>query len=199
MLPFPTLYPPTKRGFVSSTWGKDRSYRGGVHEGLDFPGLKGEPIRAAAEGIVAHVDLVDNSFAGKFVVIEHIGGVLSRYLHMNAVYVVPGQYIFSRQVIGELGDTGTRFANPHVHFDIKLKTKYLPTWIAMFGKPTTGLFGEKSGGVGIPAEPIMANATYSKSTRAFTEKLSVPFYHESMLDLLLGAAGLAGAVMVMRS
>lgn len=200
---FPIMFPPTLEKFISSTWGRDRSYRGPgeIHAGVDFPSPKGSPAFASADGIVSHVDLVSNSFAGKHIAIKHKAGVTSRYLHMDQIFVKIGDPVFRGQVIGLVGTTGTSNSAPHVHYDLYLDPKYLPAWKAEFGEPTTGFEPFRSGlGVGVPSEPLMIKVKYNESVKDFTKKLGVYFatdFHPAEW-LMLGAVGF-GMYMVLTS
>jgi murein DD-endopeptidase MepM/ murein hydrolase activator NlpD len=192
-----TLTPPTRQGFVSSAWGADRSYRGpgAKHEGLDFPGQVGEPVLAAADGVVVHVDNSDSSFAGRWVAIRH-NGLTTRYLHNTRNLVSVGQRVSRGQQIAELGTTGTVSAKPHVHFDVKASAEAVAEYLAKFGKPTTGLGTMSSGmGQGVPAEPYMSGATYSATAKAASIARNVPFHGGAPPYVYwIAAAGLGYAV-----
>lgn len=170
------LTPPTRRAFVSSGWGDDRSYRGGWHEGLDFPDSEGAPVLAAAPGRVVHVDNEPNTFAGRWVAVDHGGGVVTRYMHnlRNDVHV--GQQVSRGQRIGLVGSTGTKSGKPHVHFDVKLSKSALAEYARRFGTPTTGFGRTFSHGIGAPAEALMSGATYSDRAKKAATSRGVRFY-----------------------
>lgn len=184
------LTPPTTSGYVSSTWGADRSYRGGWHAGLDFPDEDGAPMLAAADGVVSYVRDHSASFAGKFIVIDHGDGISTRYLHARSIRVLPGQRVKRGEVIGEVGSTGTTSSKPHVHFDVKLKPEALERYRRLYGAPTTGFSAEmKPWGVGVPTEPLMDLATYRPSAiQASLKKGVKPYRASGGLTLALGLA-----------
>lgn len=185
------LSPPTRRGYVSSTWGASRAYRDGTHEGLDFPSERGSPLLAAAPGRVVRVDNVDNSFAGKWIGIEHAGGLVSRYLHNERNDVTVGQDVRRGQQIGLVGSTGTKSASPHVHFDIKATTAAVAEYVRQFGTPLTG-FGRRMGlGIGIPAESLMSGASYRPAAKAAALAKGVTFY-SGMSLITVAALGFVG-------
>lgn len=187
------LTSPTPAAQVNSAWGAPRAYRGGVHEGLDFPGPVGSPILAAADGVAVQVKNVSDSFAGKFVAIEHAGGVVSRYLHNLENFVKLGETVKRGQQIASLGKTGTSGNSaPHLHFDIKLSPAALQEYISRFGRPAGG-FGAKTGhGTGAPAESLMAGVKYSDQARARSLALGVHFRRPGEgVGVALVAAGAA--------
>ena len=173
---FPLLYPVTQSKKVTSTWGKPRTQRNGVHEGTDHVDVKGSPAYAAADGVVIRANRKSSGFAGRLIAIKHDSGVISRYLHMTDIFVNVGDYVIRGQQIGTVGITGTVSSRPHVHFDVKLNPKYLPIWVGEFGTPTKG-FGRnmKGFGIGVPAEPILVGVSYGAKTKAFTKNMKVPF------------------------
>lgn len=89
------------------------------HSGVDFAAQCGEPIYAVADGVVAHVS--SDFSAGNYVDVSHgmVGGnsVISEYLHMQAIYVSPGQSVTAGTVLGEVGMTGYA-TGCHLHFGI---------------------------------------------------------------------------------
>ncbi len=170
------LSPPTLRAYVSSTWGASRAYRGGTHEGIDLPDTRGAPVLAAAPGRVVRVDNVDNSYAGKWIAIQHAGGIVSRYLHNHRNDVSVGQDVRRGQAIGTVGGTGTKSGKPHVHFDIKATGAAVAEYVRKFGTPATGFGRSMSLGIGVPAEPLMSGATYRESAKADALARGVKFY-----------------------
>jgi murein DD-endopeptidase MepM/ murein hydrolase activator NlpD len=85
------------------------------HAGLDFPARAGARVRAAAAGrvVAAHYD---GSGFGNIVVIDHGGGVRTRYAHLSRFAVRRGEYVVRGALIGRVGATG-RATGPHLHFE----------------------------------------------------------------------------------
>lgn len=88
-----------------------------MHGGLDLIALRGTPVRAAADGTVRAVARL-RSGPGHIVEIAHAGGYLTRYAHLDDIYVSRGQRVRSGQVIGTLGMSGAAFA-PHLHYEVE--------------------------------------------------------------------------------
>ena len=87
-----------------------------MHRGVDLRGRTGEPVRAAASGIV--IESRYKKYAGNKVAIRHADNSISYYLHLNKRYVRKGQRVKSHQKIGSIGATG-RVTGPHLHFGFK--------------------------------------------------------------------------------
>lgn len=104
---------------VSSPFGR-RTYYGrktstAFHNGIDFEGKTGEPILAAADGTVSHMNWYFNY--GRTVKISHADNFETLYAHMSrfAVGIGPGSKVKKGDVIGYIGSTG-RSTGPHLHF-----------------------------------------------------------------------------------
>ena len=91
------------------------SGRAAFHAGIDIAGKLGDPVYAAAAGKVITVDR-DNSH-GKYIVVEHPGGLQTWYLHLSGIDINEGDSVRKGQRIGKLGNTG-RSTGPHLHFEI---------------------------------------------------------------------------------
>lgn len=168
---------------ITSGWGDSRSYRGGWHEGTDHPAPLGTPIVAAGPGIVTHHDTKDDSFAGKWIAINHGNGLTSRYLHMDQVWVGNGASIMPGTKIGTVGTTGTARSGPHLHFDVKIDPGKLSQYMSEFGTPTTGFGRTMSGlGTGVPTEPLLRGAKYTDQVLANAAKQRVPVFHSSWIE-----------------
>lgn len=99
--------PETKTGHGSSN-----------HRGLDFAGVnEGTPILAAGGGTVTFTGKAGS--AGNMVVIDHGGGIVTRYMHMQdgSISVRNGVQVNQEQMIGRVGSTGNS-SGPHLHFEV---------------------------------------------------------------------------------
>lgn len=89
--------------------------RPAVHQGQDFAAPLNTPIYATAPGIVSFAGV--RSGYGNTVEIDHGRGFKTRFAHMNAMAVQPGQRIALGQRIGAMGTTG-RSTGVHLHYEV---------------------------------------------------------------------------------
>ena len=85
------------------------------HAGIDFGGAHRTPINATAPGTVAYVG--QRSGYGNVVEIDHGRGLKTRYAHLAAASVRPGQRVALGQRVGAMGSTG-RSTGTHLHYEI---------------------------------------------------------------------------------
>ena len=98
------------------------------HKGLDFnyscggDGDYGTPIFATHEGFAHLVDNLDGN-AGRYVEITSADGtVRTRYMHLSAISVIEGQYVFEADKIGNMGGSGKGSEHrwkSHLHYEIQ--------------------------------------------------------------------------------
>ncbi|MEO0601851.1 MAG: M23 family metallopeptidase [Myxococcota bacterium] len=106
-------------GWVSSSFGHRDDPIDGVHrhhDGVDIAAPRGTPIRAARAGRVVRAESVGGY--GKLVVVDHGGGLETRYAHCEAIDVTVGTHVAAGEVLGRVGDTG-RATGPHLHFEVR--------------------------------------------------------------------------------
>jgi murein DD-endopeptidase MepM/ murein hydrolase activator NlpD len=101
------------------------------HAGLDFPAPSGRRVRAAAAGRVAFAGW-DASGFGNLIVIDHGGGVRTRYAHLSRFAVRSGRYVARGQVIGRVGASG-RATGPHLHFEALVRGANADPSLTLFG------------------------------------------------------------------
>lgn len=159
---------------LSSGWGDDRSYRGGVHEGLDFPGKTGDPIFAVATGKVVKVDNAGTTEAGKFVALEHDDGWTTFYMHLSKIGVALGQLVAGGQVLGAMGQTGTKNSGPHLHFHTKVHD--VQKYAARFGVPSTGFGRTDARGTTVPSEPLVPVDQYPERVVLAAQRNGIPLH-----------------------
>lgn len=92
--------------------------RQAFHEGIDFLGDAGSPIKAAGNGIVTFAAY--HPEYGNMIDIDHGNGLISRYAHNSKLNVREGDKIIAGQVISLLGNSG-RSTGAHLHFEIRYK------------------------------------------------------------------------------
>jgi murein DD-endopeptidase MepM/ murein hydrolase activator NlpD len=93
-------------------------YRWGrIHGGIDIAAPVGTPILAAASGVIDYATWNDGGY-GNMIDIRHADGTITRYAHMNELYVKEGQTVSQGQTIGAMGSTGFS-TGPHLHFEIR--------------------------------------------------------------------------------
>lgn len=85
------------------------------HSGLDFAGGFATPIYATGPGVVSFTGL--RSGYGKVVEIDHGRGLKTRFAHLSAFAVQPGQHVGVGQRIAAMGSTG-RSTGPHLHYEV---------------------------------------------------------------------------------
>jgi len=86
------------------------------HYGIDLAGQVGEPVYAAASGVVESIGRDDDIY-GKILVLDHLNGYKTRYGHNSYINVKAGTYVRKGEQIAEVGNTGISSA-PHLHFEI---------------------------------------------------------------------------------
>lgn len=95
---------------------KDHQARGSVLPGVDFACDTGDEVWASASGVVVLADGNPNQVRGKNVIIRHVDGNETHYLHLSKVEVRNGQRVKAKQRLGLAGNTGTTSTGSHLHF-----------------------------------------------------------------------------------
>lgn len=86
-----------------------------LHTGIDIGVGSGTNVLAAADGVVT---ISGNHTAyGKYISINHGGGVGTLYAHNSQLLVSVGQSVKKGQVIAKSGNTGWS-TGPHLHFEV---------------------------------------------------------------------------------
>jgi murein DD-endopeptidase MepM/ murein hydrolase activator NlpD len=85
------------------------------HKGVDFAAPRGMRVFAALPGKVISAGY--QSGYGNTVLIQHAGGIQTRYGHLDEVNVAVGDRVASESVLGTVGDSG-RSTRPHLHFEV---------------------------------------------------------------------------------
>ena len=86
--------------------------RWAFHGGLDLGAPSGQPIYATSAGLVVFSDV--NSGHGQMVVVDHGGGVQTRYCHASELLVMPGDSVQTGDTVALVGSTGLS-TGPHLH------------------------------------------------------------------------------------
>ena len=120
-----------QRGYTPTIWPVDGTLEGGFggrrnpfggpgyefHTGQDIEAPMGTPVIAGARGQVSFVGW-QNGY-GQLVVIDHGGGLSTRYGHLSHIDVDFGQSVSRGQLIGKVGSTG-RSTGPHLHYEVRI-------------------------------------------------------------------------------
>ena len=107
---------PAPDATMSSDFGY-RTFDNSFHNGIDLAAPEGTPYYAAADGTVIIAGWSDS--AGNWIVIDHGGGVITKYMHSSAIYVSVGDTVTKGQNIGAIGNTGNSFG-AHLHFQVEV-------------------------------------------------------------------------------
>jgi murein DD-endopeptidase MepM/ murein hydrolase activator NlpD len=88
-----------------------------LHTGVDFRAETGTPAHATAAGRVVSAEYAGGY--GLMVELDHGGGLTTRYGHLSAVSVVPGEQVRAGQAVGRAGSTG-RSTGSHLHYETRI-------------------------------------------------------------------------------
>ncbi len=108
------------RGILTSGFGyraDPMTHGRGNHQGIDIAAAYGLPVHASGDGLVLQAS--EQGGLGRAVFLFHGYGLTSRYGHLSAVTVRPGQRVKRGDVIGRVGNTG-RSTGPHLHYEVRL-------------------------------------------------------------------------------
>jgi murein DD-endopeptidase MepM/ murein hydrolase activator NlpD len=115
----PSIWP--LRGAVTSDFGTRADpfnhEAGTAHSGLDVHGQLGAPVVAPSDGTVVFAALEGGY--GNVVVIDHGHGIKTRYGHLSAFKVKPGQKVRRGEQIAAVGSTG-HSTGPHLHYEVRV-------------------------------------------------------------------------------
>jgi len=97
------------------------------HSGVDLLAALGTPVEAIAPG--TGVFAKEQGTYGNLVIINHNGGLQSRYAHLDSINVKVGQKVNQGQFLGTVGTTGQPTAKqPHLHFEVRVSSSL--GWVA---------------------------------------------------------------------
>ena len=89
-----------------------------MHEGLDFAGPTGTPIRATADGVVTFSGTQRGY--GRIIILSHPFGFETRYAHLNRAHVDVGDRVKRGDHIADMGNTG-RSTGTHLHYEVRVE------------------------------------------------------------------------------
>lgn len=123
----PNIWPVT--GNLTDSFGGRHNPFGGYsyefHTGQDIATAWGTPVIATANGTVIFAGC-QNGY-GQVVVIDHGGGLTTRYGHLSHIDVTQGQTITRGEQVGHVGSTG-RSTGPHLHYEVRINDEPVDPW-----------------------------------------------------------------------
>ena len=119
------IWPTLESSYITSPYGSRLHPIQGViknHDGIDIGGSTGDPIYAAADGIVIYSQFNTGGY-GNMVMIDHglnSDGVkiVTLYAHGDKLLKNVGDTVKQGDIIMEMGSTGNS-TGPHVHFEVR--------------------------------------------------------------------------------
>ena len=112
------------RGKILSQYGAKN--HGLFNDGINISATRGTSVKASENGVVAYAGNEVKGM-GNLVIIQHSGGWMTVYAHMDSMSVKRGTRVSVGQPIGTIGMTG-KVDKPQLHFEIRKGTKaYNPT------------------------------------------------------------------------
>ena len=107
------------RGKILSHYG---AKSGGLfNDGINIGAARGTPVVAAENGVVAYAGNEVKGM-GNLIIIQHSGGWMTVYAHLDSMNVRRGTKVSVGQKIGSIGETG-KVDQPQLHFEIRKGTK----------------------------------------------------------------------------
>jgi murein DD-endopeptidase MepM/ murein hydrolase activator NlpD len=105
---------------VGSRFGyRSDPFTGGArfHSGVDIKARSGDTVGASQPGVVEFAGWYYGY--GNMIVVNHGGGVTTRYAHLSSFLVSVGSRVERGQIIARAGSTG-RATSPHLHYEVRV-------------------------------------------------------------------------------
>ena len=141
-----------QRGYTPTVWPVEGTLEGGFggrrnpfsghgyefHSGQDIEAPPGAPVVAGASGRVSFIGW-QNGY-GQLVVVDHGGGLTTRYGHLSHIEVQLDQTVSRGQLVGKVGSTG-RSTGPHLHYEVRINDQAVDPlpYLLLSNKAATGL------------------------------------------------------------
>ncbi|MCS4533593.1 peptidoglycan DD-metalloendopeptidase family protein [Neisseria montereyensis] len=97
-----------------------KTYNGTSNKGIDIGGVRGTPVRAAADGKVLYAAEGLRGY-GKLILISHNSSTLTAYAHNDTFLVKKGQTVKAGQTIATMGSSDTDRVK--LHFEVRINGK----------------------------------------------------------------------------
>lgn len=107
------------RGTILSHYGAKSN--GLFNDGINISAARGTTVKAAENGVVAYAGNEVRGM-GNLVIIQHSGGWMTVYAHLDSMIVRRGAKVKVGEKIGTVGATG-KVDKPQLHFEIRKGTK----------------------------------------------------------------------------
>ena len=107
------------QGRILSNFGAKKN--GLYNDGINIGAPKGASVKAAENGVVAYAGN-ELKGMGNLVIIQHSGGWMTVYAHLDAMNVKRGSKVAVGEKIGTVGSTG-KVGEPQLHFEIRNGTR----------------------------------------------------------------------------
>ena len=91
------------------------------NDGINIAATRGAVVKAAENGVVAYAGNEVKGM-GNLIIIQHSGGWMTVYAHLDSMSVRRGTKVSVGQKIGTVGETG-KVDEPQLHFEIRKGTK----------------------------------------------------------------------------
>ena len=107
------------RGKILSNYGAKSN--GLFNDGINISVKRGSAVKAAENGVVAYAGNEVKGM-GNLIIVQHSGGWMTVYAHLDSMTVRRGNRVTVGQKIGAVGETG-KVDSPQLHFEIRKGTK----------------------------------------------------------------------------
>lgn len=106
---------PVRDACLSSGYGPRNSR---LHKGVDYHNETGGPVLAGGDGVI--VEMVYRKDYGNMLLIDHGGGVYTRYAHLASfgAGLTTGVTVKAGEQIGLMGNTGDYAVPVHLHYEV---------------------------------------------------------------------------------
>ena len=125
---------------VGSRFGyRSDPFTGGArfHSGVDIKARSGDTVGASQPGIVEFAGWYYGY--GNMIIINHGGGVTTRYAHLSSFAIEVGARVERGQIIARAGSTG-RATSPHLHYEVRVEGSAINPFQVLALDPSSDYF-----------------------------------------------------------